>query len=73
MGDELAGLDATAQAELVRLGQISPLELLEATIARIERARARDQRVHHHAVRAGADRGRGRRCPTDRSGACRSR
>jgi len=37
MSDELAGLDATAQAELVRLGQISPLELVEATIATIER------------------------------------
>jgi amidase len=37
MSDELAGLDATAQAELVRLGQVSALELVEAAIARIER------------------------------------
>ena len=37
MGDEFAGLDATAQAELVRLGQVSPVELVDAAIARIER------------------------------------
>ena len=37
MGDDLAGLDATAQAELVRLGQVSALELVDAAIARIER------------------------------------
>ena len=37
MSDDFAGLDATAQAELVRLGQVSPVELLDATIARIER------------------------------------
>lgn len=37
MGDDFAGLDATAQAELVRLGQVSPAELLDAAIARIER------------------------------------
>ncbi len=33
---ELAALDATAQAELVRSGEASPLELTEAAIARIE-------------------------------------
>src|SRR4051794_27553921 len=33
---ELAWLDATAQAELVRSGQASPKELVEAAIARIE-------------------------------------
>jgi amidase len=37
MGDDFAGLDAMAQAELVRLGQVSALELVDATIARIER------------------------------------
>lgn len=37
MGDELATLDATAQAELVRLGQVSSTELVDAAIARIER------------------------------------
>lgn len=30
-------LDATAQAELVRRGEVSPLELVDAAIARIER------------------------------------
>src|SRR5439155_7190940 len=30
MGDELAALDATAQAELVRSGQVHPKELVEA-------------------------------------------
>ena len=35
--DELAFLDATAQAALVRRGDITPLELVDAAIARIER------------------------------------
>lgn len=34
--DSFAGLDATAQAELVRTRQASPAELVEAAIARIE-------------------------------------
>lgn len=36
MTDELAALDATAQAELVRRGDVQALELVEAGIARIE-------------------------------------
>ncbi|MCZ6806496.1 MAG: amidase, partial [Deltaproteobacteria bacterium] len=36
MADELARLDATAQADLVRKGEVTPLELVEASIARIE-------------------------------------
>ncbi len=36
MSDELATLDATAQAQLVRDGELSPLELVDAAIARIE-------------------------------------
>ncbi len=35
--DDLAWLDATAQAELVRRGDVKPIELLDATIERIER------------------------------------
>ena len=35
--DELTWLDATAQAELVARGKITPAELAEAAIARIER------------------------------------
>ncbi len=37
MTDELARLDATAQAELIRRGDATPLELVDAAIARIER------------------------------------
>src|SRR5436189_3074883 len=37
MSDELALLDATAQAELVRQRHVSPRELVDAAIARIER------------------------------------
>ena len=37
MLDDLAGLDAVAQAELVRSGSCTPLELVEAAIERIER------------------------------------
>jgi len=37
MSDSLAQLDATAQAELVEAGEVSPAELVEAAIARIER------------------------------------
>jgi amidase len=36
MSDDLAALDATAQAELVRKGEASPPELVDAAIARIE-------------------------------------
>lgn len=35
--NELASMDATAQAELVRRGELTPLELVDAAIARIER------------------------------------
>jgi amidase len=37
MSDELAFLDATAQAELIRSGKAKPAELVDAAIARIER------------------------------------
>ena len=36
MSDELAWLDATAQADLVRTGSVSPAELVEAAISRID-------------------------------------
>jgi len=39
--DDLARLDATAQAELVRRGDASPRELVDAAIARIERTNPR--------------------------------
>ena len=37
LADDLAGLDAIGQAELVRTGEVSALELVDAAIARIER------------------------------------
>jgi amidase len=37
MTDDLAVLDATAQAELVRTGELSPVELVDAAITRIEK------------------------------------
>jgi len=37
MLDEIAGLDATAQADLIKRGEIAPVELVESAIARIER------------------------------------
>src|SRR5919201_6330900 len=36
MADDLVGMDATAQAELVRSGEASPVELVEAAIKQIE-------------------------------------
>lgn len=35
--EELAGMDALAQADLVRRGEVTPLELVEAAIERIEK------------------------------------
>jgi amidase len=35
--EELALLDATAQAELVRQGDVTPIELVEAAVARVEK------------------------------------
>ena len=72
MTDDLARLDATAQAELVRDGEASPLELVDAAIARIEALNPRAQRGHPPAVRAGARGGGGRAARTGPSGACRS-
>ena len=37
VGDDLSALDATAQAELVRRGEATPLELVDAAINRIEK------------------------------------
>ena len=37
MTDDLSRIDATAQAELVRSGQASPVELVDAAVERIER------------------------------------
>ena len=71
MTDDLAVLDATAQAALVRDGQATPRELVDAAIARIEAVNPELNAVIHRRderARAEAD---GRR-PTVRSAACRS-
>jgi amidase len=47
MSDELARLDATAQAALVASDQISPAELVDAAIVRIERANPELNAVIH--------------------------
>ena len=47
MGGELARLDATAQAELVRTGEAAPAELAEAAIARIEAVNGEVNAVIH--------------------------
>jgi amidase len=50
---ELAGLDATAQAELVRSGDASPAELVEAAIERAERVNPQvNAIIHEHYERA---------------------
>jgi amidase len=47
MSDDLAALDATAQAALVRRREISPGELVEAAIARLDRLNPRLNAVIH--------------------------
>src|SRR6266545_4551904 len=47
MTDDLAFLDATAQAELVRTGQLSPVELIDSAINRIEKLNPQLNAVIH--------------------------
>jgi amidase len=47
VSDELARLDATAQAELVRRGELTPVELVLAAIARIEKLNPQLNAVIH--------------------------
>ncbi len=47
MTDDLAVLDATAQAELVRTGQLSPAELIDSAINRIEKLNPQLNAVIH--------------------------
>ena len=47
MVDEIGALDATAQAELVRAGQLSALELVDAGIARVEKLNGELNAVIH--------------------------
>ena len=50
MSDDLAGLDATAQAELVRRGELAPRELVDAAIERLERLDPELNAVIHPAL-----------------------
>ena len=47
VSSDLALLDATAQAELVRRREVTPLELVEAAIDRIERLNPQLNAVIH--------------------------
>jgi len=59
VNDELSRLDATAQAELVRTGQASPVELAEAAIARVEAVNPQLNAVIHELFEEGLDAARG--------------
>jgi amidase len=59
MSDELARLDATAQAELVRNGEASAAELTEAAIARIEATNGEVNAVIHPLFEEGLEAARG--------------
>jgi len=58
-GDEFAALDATAQAALVRRGDVSALELVDAAIARIERANGVLNAVIHERFERAREEARG--------------
>jgi amidase len=59
MTGELAGLDATAQANLVRSGEASPAELAEAAIARVEATNVEVNAVIHPLFEEGLEAARG--------------
>src|SRR5271156_2018411 len=57
--DELAKLDATAQAEMVRCGDAKPVELVQAAIDRIERLNPQLNAVIHKHYQRALDQARG--------------
>jgi amidase len=57
--DEFASLDATAQAALVRSGEVSALELVDAAIARIERGNSILNAVIHQRFERAREEARG--------------
>jgi amidase len=59
MTEELARLDATAQAELVRNGDLTPAELVEAAISRIEAVNGEINAVIHPLFEEGLEAARG--------------
>lgn len=63
MGDDLDTLDATAQAELVRRGDASPRELVEAAIARCERLNPALNAIIHPALEAAREQAAARDLP----------
>ena len=71
MADDIAWLDATGQAELVRTNQVSPVELVDGAIARMEKLNPQLNAIVHELYDAPGTRRRGR-CPTGRSAACPS-
>src|SRR3972149_6635496 len=63
MHDELSLLHATAQAELCRSGKASPLELVDAAIARIERLNSQLNAVIIHTFEKAREFARARALP----------
>lgn len=59
MSEELARLDATGQAELVRNGEVTPAELVEAAIGRIEATNGDVNAVIHTLFEEGLEAARG--------------
>jgi amidase len=53
--EDLASLDATAQAELVRIGEVAPSELVEAAIERAERLNPELNAIIHPLYEQGAE------------------
>ena len=72
MSDDLARMDATAQAELVSSGEASPAELIDAAIERAEQVNPEINAIIHDLSDAGPRAGRRRRSPTAPSRAFRS-
>jgi len=60
MADDFANLDAVAQAELVRRGEASPLELVDAAIARIEKTNPALNAVIHPLFEGARETARGK-------------
>jgi amidase len=59
VSEDLARLDATAQAELVRIGEVSPEELTEAAVARAERLNPDLNAIIHPLYEQGLEESRG--------------
>ena len=72
MSDPLASLDAVAQAALVGKGELTPLELVDAAIARCERLDPLLGALVSPLFEEARARGARARCPRGRCAACRS-